>query len=493
MFYPKFEKISELAKDYNLIPIAMDIFADTETPVSIFKKIKDISPYCFLLDSVEGGEKWARYSFIGTSPLMRIKIKGNIATITNRDGSVKTIEGNPYKTIQDIMQSFKGAKVEGIERFTGGAVGYFGYDLVRSVEFLPNVPKDDLDMPDCHFMIADEVIAFDHLKQKITLIVNMPTNDDLNYLYENTKERLLKLSHIIKSKDHNIKPSNTNKNSPLDLSAMSNMSKEYYCKMVQKAKEYIINGDIFQVVLSRRFCLPCDLDSFDVYRLLRVSNPSPYMYYLKFDDTCIAGASPEMLVRCENGIVETCPIAGTRKRGANEQEDNALEKELLADEKELSEHTMLVDLGRNDIGKVSKFSSVKVTEYMKVVKYSHVMHIVSLVSGKLRDDLNAFDALMALLPAGTLSGAPKIRAMEIIDELEPTKRGIYGGAIGYISFNGNLDSCITIRTILFKNGLAYIQAGAGIVADSVPEKEFEESENKAMASIKAITGADKLN
>lgn len=493
MFYPKFEKVAELAKDYDLIPIALDLFADTETPVSIFKKVMDISPYCFLLDSVEGGEKWARYSFIGTSPLMRIKIKGDIATITNRDGSVKTIKGNPYKTIQDIMQQFKGAKVEGIERFTGGAVGFFGYDLVRSCEYLPNTPKDDLDMPDCHFMIADEVIAFDHLKQKITLIVNMPTNGDLNYLYDMAKERLLKISHIIKSGSHNIKPSNSFKSGTPHLSAISNMSKEYYCNMVKKAKDYIVNGDIFQVVLSRRFSMPCETDSFLVYRLLRVTNPSPYMYYLKFDDYCIAGASPEMLVRCENGIVETCPIAGTRKRGENEIEDNALEKELLADEKELAEHTMLVDLGRNDIGKVSEFGSVQVTEYMKVVKYSHVMHIVSLVQGKLKEGLNAFDALMALLPAGTLSGAPKIRAMEIIDEMELTKRGIYGGAIGYISFNGNLDSCITIRTILFKNGIAYIQAGAGIVADSVPEKEFEETENKAMALIRAIEGAENIN
>lgn len=492
MFYPSFEQVCQKAKDYSLIPVAMDIFADTGTPISIFKAIKEVSPYCFLLDSVEGGEKWARYSYIGCSPLLRIKISGETAFLNYRDGSSNIIEGNPYKTIQDIMAQYKGAGLDGSTRFTGGAVGYFGYDLVRSVEKLPNTPKDDLNLPDCHFMIADELIAFDHLKQKITLIVNMPSDGELELDYERAKERLLKLSYTIRTSTNEIRPARIMKKSDVELNPISNLSKEYFCNIVNKAKEYILNGDIFQVVLSQRYCMPYHLDEFDVYRLLRVSNPSPYMYFLKFDDYCIAGASPEMLVRCENGIVETCPIAGTRKRGANAEEDTKLEKELLADEKELAEHTMLVDLGRNDIGKISEFNSVKVTELMRVIKYSHVMHISSTVQGKLRTDLTAFDALMALLPAGTLSGAPKIRAMEIIDELEPTKRGIYGGAIGYLSFNGNLDSCITIRTILFKDNMAYVQAGAGIVADSIPELEYEETKNKAMAQINAIASAESL-
>ena len=489
MIYPDFKQVEAVAEGFDIVPVAMEVMADMETPVSIFKRFKDTSPYCFLLDSVEGGEKWARYSFIGRDPLLTIRIKDGVALLQGRDGAIEKREGNPYKIVQDVMSKYRSATIEGIPRLSGGAVGFFGYDLVRSVEYLPDAPYDDLNMPDCHFMLVDEMIVFDHFKQKLIIIVNIPTKGDLKLNYENAKERLNSIHRIIQNTRQGHEYKSNKINTVKDMKPQSNMNKEVFCNMVNKAKEHIKNGDIFQVVLSQRFSLPATVDPIDVYRYLRVSNPSPYMYHLKFDDYCIVGASPEMLVRCEDGIIETCPIAGTRKRGKTAEEDNRLETELMSDEKELSEHIMLVDLGRNDIGKVAEFGSVKLTEYKKIVKYSHVMHIVSTVQGKLRKDLCPFDALMAVLPAGTLSGAPKVRAMQIIDELEPTRRGAYGGAIGYISFNGNIDSCITIRTIVFKDGKAYVQAGAGIVYDSGPEKEFEETENKAGALIAALQEA----
>jgi anthranilate synthase component I len=489
MVYPTFEDVKIHAEGFDFVPVAMDALADMETPVSVFMRFKDTSPYCFLLDSVEGGEKWARYSFIGRDPLVTIRIKDNTATMQYRDGSIEKIKGNPFRIVQAMLSRYRSAPVEGLPRLSGGAVGFFSYDMVRSVEKLPDPPLDDLYLPDCHFMVADEMIAFDHLKQKLTIIVNMPTKGDLELNYQRATERLHSIYRVINSARWKADGAAPVASPSAFTDPQSNMDKKYFCDMVAKAKEYILNGDIFQVVLSQRLSLPAPSDPFDVYRRLRVSNPSPYMFYLKFDDVCIAGASPEMLIRCEDGVVETCPIAGTRRRGATPEEDFALEAELLADDKEIAEHMMLVDLGRNDIGKVSTFGSVKVTEHLKVLRYSHVMHIASTVQGKLRPDLCAFDALMAVLPAGTLSGAPKIRAMEIIDELEPTRRGAYGGAIGYISFDGNLDCCITIRTIVFKDGRAYVQAGAGIVADSNPENEYEESLSKAGALIKALKEA----
>ena len=489
MIYPLFSEVEMKSQEVDFVPVAMEIFADTETPVSVFQRFNDTSSYCFLLDSVEGGEKWARYSFIGKDPLLTIRIKDCQAILQHRDGSVEKMEGNPYKIVETVMQRYRGAKVDGIPRLSGGLVGSFGYDLIRSIENLPNPPKDDLNLPTCHFMVVDEIIVFDHLKQKLLLIINMPTEGDLQLNYENTIQRLNSLERIIRDSRF-YQPYIGRKNTPASNHGISsNMDKKYFCKIVERAKEYIVNGDIFQVVLSQRFSMPALNEILDVYRYLRVSNPSPYMYFLKFGDYSIVGASPEMLVRCEDGIVETCPIAGTRKRGKTPAEDVQIEEDLINDPKELAEHVMLVDLGRNDLGKISKFGTVKVTEYMKVLYYSHVMHIASTVRGDLREDLTVFDALQAVFPAGTLSGAPKIRAMEIIDELEPTKRGIYGGAIGFLSFDGNLECCITIRTILFKDGMAHIQAGAGIVADSVPEKEYEETENKAGALIRALKEA----
>jgi anthranilate synthase component 1 len=492
MFYPALEKVRELSKSANVIPVSAEYYADTETPISIYKRFED-SSYSFLLESVEGGEKWARYSFIGRNPFIILESKDNQIKITDKTGKTTYSNGNPVDILKEILGKYKGADLEGIPRFNGGAVGFFGYDLIRFYENLSNTPTDDLQLPDCHFMLADEVLAFDHLKQKIHIIVNMHVKDNIERSYNTAINRIEEIYKEINASRWKLnecfKQVNGNINKPLELK--SNMSKEEYCKIVEKAKDYIFNGDIFQVVLSRRISVETKCQPIDIYRALRVINPSPYMYCLRLGEYSIVGSSPEMLVRVEDGEVETCPIAGTRKRGKNPAEDEALEQELLADKKELAEHTMLVDLGRNDIGRIAEIGSVKVLNQMHVEKYSHVMHIVSNVKGKLRKDKTPFDALMSVMPAGTLSGAPKIRAMEIIDELEPTKRGTYGGAIGYISFNGNLDSCITIRTLVLKNGKAYLQAGAGIVADSVPESEYDETQNKAGALLKAIEEARK--
>jgi anthranilate synthase component I len=487
MFYPTLEEVKVLAKNFNIIPITMEVYADMETPISLFKRFED-SKYCFLLESVEGGEKWARYSFIGRNPVLIVKSCDNITTIEDKNGNVKSEEGNPISVMKRLMETFKGPDLPKLPRFNGGAVGFFGYDLIRYFENLPNVNNDDIMLPDCHFMFTDEVIVFDHLKQKIHIVVNLHIDNNIERAYNSTTVIIKEIYKEILSTRwkiaDNFKPDFSNGKKPFGVT--SNITKEEFCDNVLKAKEYIRNGDIFQVVLSQRLCVENRQDPFNVYRVLRIINPSPYMYYLKFDDYKIAGSSPEMLVRVEKGIVEACPIAGTRKRGETKIEDEALEKELLADEKELSEHTMLVDLGRNDIGRVSKYGSVNVKNLMHIEKYSHVMHIVTNVEGELAENKTSFDALMSILPAGTLSGAPKVRAMEIIDELENIKRGPYGGAIGYLSFNGNLDTCITIRTIIFKDNRAYVQSGAGIVADSDPETEFNETLSKAKALLKAL-------
>lgn len=490
MFYPDLESVKELAKNCAIIPVTMEVYADMETPISLFKRFTD-SKYCFLLESVEGGEKWARYSFIGRNPFLTVKSKGSNSLIENSDGGIKVESGNPIEIIRRLMDSYRSAEIKAMPRFNGGAAGFFGYDLIRHYENLPDMPEDDLQLPESHFMFVKEVTVFDHLKQKIHIIVNLQTDGNIERNYNSAIERIKEIYREIlstrwKVSDNSI-PDINRKKAPMTFK--SNISKEKFCDNVRKAKQYIKDGDIFQVVLSQRICVETEQDPFDVYRVLRLINPSPYMYYLKFDGYTLVGASPEMLVRVEKGVVETCPIAGTRKRGATPEQDKALEEELLADEKELAEHTMLVDLGRNDIGRVSKFGTVFVKDLMRVERYSHVMHIVSNVQGELKEGKTPFDALMSVMPAGTLSGAPKIRAMEIIDELETVKRGTYGGAIGYLGFNGNLDSCITIRTVLFKDNKAYIQAGGGIVADSVPENEYEESLNKAAALLKALEEA----
>lgn len=513
MFYPDFITVGKLAKDYDLIPVAMEMNADMETPISVFKRLKD-GRFGFLLESVEGGEKWARYSFIGRNPFLIFKSRGRNIYIEEATGSYKELEGNPLDVLKKIMDNYRSLHISGLPRFNGGAAGFIGYDMVRQYENLPGVPIDELELPESHFMFCGEILAFDHLKQKIHIIVNMSTEGNLESNYCKTAERIKAIydeitdperkaaaasysgkagNMKINGKTGDMKNSgDTAVDKKTRLSIKSNTTRESFCEKVVRAKEYIRNGDIFQVVLSQRLSVEIEEDPFDVYRVLRTINPSPYMYYLDFGDYKIVGSSPEMLVRVENGIAETCPIAGTRKRGATDEEDILLEKELLSDEKELAEHMMLVDLGRNDIGKVCKFGTVAVKDLMHVERYSHVMHIVTNVTGELKEDKTAFDALISLLPAGTLSGAPKVRAMEIIDELETVKRGTYGGAIGYLSFNGNLDSCITIRTMVFKGKTAYIQAGAGIVSDSVPGTEYEETLNKAGALIKSLEKAGEM-
>lgn len=493
MFYPDLEKARLLASEFNIIPVSMEVYADMDTPISIFKRLEN-NGCSFLLESVEGGEKWARYSFIGRNPFISIRGGSKSTVIKHRDGKTEEITGNPIAILRNLMDAYKGAILPDMPRFNGGAVGFFSYDTVRYVEDLPNVPVDDIGLPELHFMLADEIIAFDHLRQKIHIIVNMHVGLNAERSYNTAIERIKEIYREIRTSRSRLdgKVINSAEKSRKPLNIKSNISKEDFCNNVVKAKEYIRNGDIFQIVLSQRLSVDTDSDPFNVYRALRIINPGPYMYFLKFEDYTIAGSSPEMLVRMEDGIVESCPIAGTRRRGATSEEDRQLAIELLSDEKERAEHIMLVDLGRNDIGKVSEFNTVTVKDLMHIERFSHVMHIVTSVQGKVKRDMTAFDALSAVLPAGTLSGAPKKRAMEIIDELENVKRCHYGGAVGYLSFNGNLDSCITIRTIVFKAGKAYIQSGGGIVADSVPEMEYEESMNKAMAAIKALEEGDAI-
>ncbi len=476
----------ERDKGYSLFPVFSVVSTDTETPISLFKKLAT-EQNSFLLESVEGGEKWARYSFIGRNPFLIVKSQNGKSQITEKGQPVNEVTGNPVIIIQKLIGKYRSYTGKGLPRFTGGAVGFLGYDTIRYYERLVNIPKDDMDIPESHFLFIDELLVYDHLKQKSIIVVNMHLDRNADQEYERVAQRIREIYTEIVTAT----PADKVKSAELAISSQStsNISKNAFCANVIKAKEYIRNGDIFQVVLSQRLNIDFTGNPFTVYRSLRSLNPSPYMYFFRFDNYSVAGASPEMLVRVENGTVETCPIAGTRKRGLNEDEDLALERELLADEKELSEHRMLVDLGRNDVGRVSEYGSVAVKGLMHIEKYSHVMHIVSGVTGRLRSDKTIFDALMSVLPAGTLSGAPKVRAMEIIDEMETTKRGIYGGAIGYIGFDGNIDSCIAIRTIVFKDAKAFVQTGCGIVAESIPENEYEECMNKAGAMVNAIKAA----
>ena len=494
MYYPELESVKELACNYNIIPVSCEIYADMETPISIFRRFEK-NDFCFLLESVEGGEKWGRFSFIGRNPFLTLKGNGRRTELTYRSGRCEVADSTPFEAMKELMSKYRGAPVKNLPRFNGGAVGFFGYDIARYFERLPDIPTDDLEIPEIHFVFADEVIAFDHFRHKLHIIVNLHTDGGsiergYNTVISRINEIRGELREAGRMLTDEVMPATGSSGGERKID--SNVSHERFCENVNKAKEYIKNGDIFQVVLSQRLRIRTACSPLNVYRALRTINSGPYMYYLKFDGYTLAGSSPEMLVRVDGRKVETCPIAGTRKRGRTGAEDEMLEKELLSDEKERAEHIMLVDLGRNDIGKISEFGSVKVDSLMHIERFSHVMHIVSNVSGTLRDGVTSFDALSAVLPAGTLSGAPKIRAMEIIDELETAKRCQYGGAVGYLNFDGNLDSCITIRTVLFKDGFAYVQAGGGIVADSKPGLEYEESMNKAMALIKAIEEGEKI-
>ncbi|PZE21942.1 anthranilate synthase component I [Paenibacillus xerothermodurans] len=494
MYTPEAKEVIRLSKQYNLIPVMRTLMADTETPIRVFQHFYQENR-AFLLESVEGGLKWARYSFIGTDPFLMITAKHGVTTIETQTGTKRSAE-KPIDVLKGYLRSYTSPALPDLPRFTGGAVGFFGYDLLQYYEKLPAHSVDDLQMNDIQFMFCDQVIVFDHFKQQLKVIANVHVPDhgtdaQIAAAYEATCAKIEATIERLKRPLPALSISHQQIPDDVELDDIqSNVTKEQYIANVERAKEYIRAGDIFQVVLSQRFAIETDVSPLHVYRILRTMNPSPYMYCLKMDDEVIVGTSPELLVRVEDEKVETMPIAGTRPRGKTEEEDEALEKELLADEKERAEHLMLVDLGRNDIGRVSEFGTVHCDKLMEVVRYSHVMHIVSNVSGKIAKDKDFFDAFISCLPAGTVSGAPKLRAMEIIAELENEARGAYAGAIGYLGFSGNMDSCITIRTIIFKHGKAYVQAGAGIVWDSVPEKEYEETVNKAKGMLKAIRTAE---
>jgi len=480
MYYPSLSEVRKLARHGNLMPVYREIIADLETPVSAFLKIAR-GGYSFLLESVEGGEHLARYSFIGTEPY----------SILATGGSGKASPAvDPLSAIQSELDKYKPIPLPDLPRFHGGAVGYLAYEVVRHFERLPSPESDRLSLPEAVFMFADTVLVFDHIRHKIKIVSHVRLDGDIETAYLKAVEKIDSLAERLNQPVEQGSNQKASRISSPSAYISSNLSQAEFESRVSQAKEYICAGEIIQVVLSQRLSRRTNSGPFDIYRALRSINPSPYMYYLHLGNHHIIGASPEMLVRVEDGVVATHPIAGTRPRGASPAEDLALEQELRSDEKELAEHIMLLDLGRNDIGRVSEPGTVQVSQVMEVERYSHVMHLVSHVQGKLRPGLNQFDALRACFPAGTVSGAPKIRAMEIIAELEPDKRGPYAGAVGYFSFAGNLDTAITIRTIVMTGDTACVQAGGGIVADSVPEREYQESLNKAQALLKAIGQAE---
>jgi anthranilate synthase component I len=502
MIRPDYKEFVRLSRSATLVPVAKSISADLLTPVSAFLAVADGEPDAFLLESVEGGEKIGRYTFLGVRPFLRLESRGAEINI-ERDRKVEQRTGNVFEVIKELLQQHRPAAMEGLPPFTAGAVGYCAYDIVRRLETIGAHASDDLNVPDCVLMFFDRVLAFDHLRHQIHIVASADvTREAPKAAYERA---VRDIARIEKKLAAGWKPAYWRKTSTQTRLATSKLRtrartpKAKFLESVRRAKEYIAAGDIFQVVLSQRWDFEPGVAPLDLYRALRTVNPSPYMYFLRFGagrnekkkgsaGMHVLGSSPEMLVRAAGGgrKLEYRPIAGTHPRGRDEAEDAALEKKMLGDEKERAEHVMLVDLGRNDLGRVSEYGSVKVRNLMYVERYSHVMHLVSALEGRLRPELNAMDAFAACFPAGTLSGAPKVRAMQIIEELEPTRRGVYGGSVLYADFAGNLDSCIAIRTVLMKGKQAYLQAGAGIVADSDPQREFEETENKARAVLRAV-------
>jgi anthranilate synthase component 1 len=486
--YPDLKEFKRLSRQGNLVPVYKEISADLETPVSTFIKLAAKESYAYLLESAEGGERWGRYSFISWDPYRIFESKKDqyLYAAPERQKGWKTTS-DPLNELKDAMAEFKPVSIPGLPRFWGGAVGYVSYDTVRFFEKLPVPPHDDLELPDALFLLTDKLVIFDHLTHsvKIVVCVHLSKGVDIERSYRQAEQEIDAVIKLLR-KPLNVQKKRTFAAGPL----LSNLKKEQFQRNVNTAKEHIRAGDIIQVVLSQRFMRKTSVSSFDIYRSLRLLNPSPYMYFIKAGDFDIIGSSPEILVRKEGSLVETRPIAGTRPRGANEKEEEILARELVNDPKERAEHIMLVDLGRNDIGRVCESGSVSVSNLMSVEKYSHVMHMVSSVTGKLNPGMDSFEVFRACFPAGTVSSAPKVRAMEIIDELEPTARGPYAGSVGYFSYSGNMDMAITIRTIVLKDKKAYCQAGAGIVADSVPEKEFQETKNKAAALFSAIDKAE---
>ena len=480
---PNLEDVRRFAAsgEYKVVPISCKILSDICTPIEAMRILKNVSTHCYMLESAQQDEKWGRYTFLGYDPKMEITcMDGEMQA-----GGIRVKTDNPSEVLRQILADYKSPKMEHLPSFTGGLVGYFSYDYLGYSE--PTVKReveDTENFKDVDLMLFDKVIAFDNLKQKIILIVNMPLADP-EVSYNKAVMELKQMRDLLRNGEKKDEPAGRLLGEVQPL-----FDKERYCDMVESAKDYIREGDIFQIVLSNRLAAPFEGSLLNTYRVLRTLNPSPYMFYFSGTDVEVAGASPETLVKLEDGVLHTFPLAGTRPRGKTEAEDQALEAELLADEKELAEHNMLVDLGRNDLGRLSRFGTVEVESLHSIERFSHVMHIGSTVRGMIRDDKDALDAVEAVLPAGTLSGAPKIRACQLIGELENNKRGIYGGAIGYIDFTGNMDTCIAIRIAYKKNGKVFVRSGAGIVADSVPEKEYEECINKAKAVVNALKLAE---
>lgn len=483
---PNLEDVRRLAAsgEYKVVPISCEILSDICTPIEAMRILKNVSTHCYMLESAQQDEKWGRYTFLGYDPKMEITcMDGEMQA-----GGIRVKTDNPSEVLRQILADYKSPKMEYLPSFTGGLVGYFSYDYLGYSE--PTVKReveDTENFKDVDLMLFDKVIAFDNLKQKIILIVNMPLADP-EVGYNKAVMELKQMRDLLRNGEKKDEPAGRLLGEVQPL-----FDKERYCDMVESAKAYIREGDIFQIVLSNRLAAPFEGNLLNTYRVLRTLNPSPYMFYFSGTDVEVAGASPETLVKLEDGVLHTFPLAGTRPRGKTEAEDQALEAELLADEKELAEHNMLVDLGRNDLGRLSRFGTVEVESLHSIERFSHVMHIGSTVRGMIRDDKDALDAVEAVLPAGTLSGAPKIRACQLIGELENNKRGIYGGAIGYIDFTGNMDTCIAIRIAYKKNGKVFVRSGAGIVADSVPEKEYEECINKAKAVVNALKLAEEAD
>ena len=490
MLIPTPEEFRRLASRGNLVPVRAELLADTETPLSVYQKLTRTQPgNTFLFESVEGGEHIGRYSFIGLNPRAILTVCGDRMVIERGKKSEKfPAPADPLQAAKELLAPFRPVRLPGLPRFTGGLVGYLGFEYVCRIEPVPQPPIDDLGLPLLKYLLIDTLVIFDRARQIIQIVANAHIEGNPDAAYADAAARIRVIERALAMPLAS--PPATLPTEIPDAAFSSNMPKNEYLGMVTRGKKYIKQGDIFQFVPSQRFSAPTRATPVEIYRALRTINPSPYMFLMRFPDFSLVGASPEIHVRCEEGLVEIRPIAGTRRRGATAEEDEHLEKDLLADQKERAEHLMLVDLARNDLGRVCEFNSVTVPQFMTVERYSHVMHIVSQVTGRLRSGQDAFDVMRASFPAGTLSGAPKIRAMQIISELERRVRGPYGGALGYFDFNGNLDTCITIRTLVLKDGLAHVQAGGGVVDDSTPEGEYQETVNKARALVKALALAE---
>jgi len=490
-YFPSFDEFTRLAAGHTVVPVYRQLLGDALTPVSAFCKVQE-GEWAFLFESVVGGERLGRYSFVGSGPFFRFEaFDRRVVTQAGRGPKQEFTHPDPLRKLEEALAAYSAPHVPGLPRFCGGAVGYAGYDTVRYVEHLPDAPEDDRGLPDLSFAFYDRMVVFDHISKTVAAVAHAHIDPNtLRKCYDEACARVDRLVERLQQGVAELQVTDIDPGGPVSIPHQSNFSKDGFQAAVLKCKEYINAGDIFQVVLSQRFKANTTARPFDIYRALRAVNPSPFMFYVKAGPTTLVGASPEIMTRVEGDLVTIRPLAGTRRRGATPDEDKALADELIADPKERAEHIMLVDLGRNDVGRVAKFGSVELSDLLTVERYSHVMHISSTVTGRLEPGKTAFDALRSCLPAGTLSGAPKVRAMQIIDELEPHRRGPYGGAVGYIDFTGNMDTCIALRTMVVQGQTAYVQAGAGLVADSDPEAEYQETVNKAKGLLRALEIAE---